>query len=104
MDAAVKELEREQKMRRTRVQRDSIDRALVDVLGIYRDVLTLQLATGAELINEDKRPSLDRLARASTAESTLRRMEAIVAAREALEANAAPLLTLEAMALTLREG
>jgi DNA polymerase-3 subunit delta' len=104
MDAAVKELEREQKMRRTRVQRDSIDRALVDVLGIYRDVLTLQLATGAELINEDKRPSLDRLARASTAESTLRRMEAVVAAREALEANAAPLLTLEAMALTLREG
>ena len=54
--------------------------------------------------SDDKRPSLDRLARASTAESTLRRMEAIVAAREALEANAAPLLTLEAMALTLREG
>ncbi|HEU4542072.1 MAG TPA: DNA polymerase III subunit delta' [Jiangellaceae bacterium] len=104
MDAAVKELEREQKMRRTRVQRDSIDRALVDVLAVYRDVLSLQLATGAELINEDKRPSLDRLARGSTAESTLRRMEAVVAAREALEANAAPLLTLEAMALTLREG
>jgi DNA polymerase-3 subunit delta' len=104
MDAAVKELEREQKMRRTRVQRDSIDRALVDVLAVYRDVLSLQLLTGAELVNEDKRPSLDRLARNSTAESTLRRMEAVVAARDALEANAAPLLTLESMALTLREG
>ncbi len=104
LDAALKELEREQKMRRTRVQRDSIDRALVDVLAVYRDVLTIQLGTGAELINEDKRPSVDRLARASSAESTLRRMEAVMAAREALEVNAAPLLTLEAMALTLREG
>lgn len=104
MDAAVKELEREQRMRRTRVQRDSIDRALVDVLAVYRDVLMLQFATGAELVNEDKRPSVDRLARGSTPESTLRRMEAIMAAREALEVNAAPLLTLEAMALTLREG
>jgi DNA polymerase-3 subunit delta' len=31
-------------------------------------------------------------------------MEAVVAAREALEANAAPLLALEAMTLSLREG
>jgi DNA polymerase-3 subunit delta' len=31
-------------------------------------------------------------------------MEAVVGAREALEANAAPLLALEAMAVTLREG
>ncbi len=104
MDAAVKELEREQKLRRTRVQRDTIDRALVDVLAVYRDVLTRQLATGSELVNEDRRPSIERLARSSTPESTVRRMEAIMAAREALEANAAPLLTLESMALTLREG
>jgi DNA polymerase III subunit delta' len=104
LDAAVKELEREQRMRRTRVQRDTIDRALVDVLAVYRDVLTLQLGTGSELVNEDRRPSIDRLARNSPPESTLRRMEAIMAAREALEANAAPLLTLEAMALTVREG
>nr|WP_174257586.1 DNA polymerase III subunit delta' [Phytoactinopolyspora alkaliphila] len=104
MNAAVKELEHEQKLRRTRVQRDSIDRALVDVLALYRDVLTLQLGVGAELVNEEIRPSLDRLARNGTAAATLRRMEAIVAAREALLANAAPLLTLESMALTLREG
>jgi DNA polymerase III subunit delta' len=104
VDAAVKELEREQKLRRTRVQRDSIDRALVDVLALYRDVLVIQLGAGTELVNEHIRPSIDRLARASAPESTLRRMEAVVAAREALEANAAPLLALEAMALTLREG
>ena len=104
MEGAVKELEREQKLRRTRVQRDSIDRALVDVLALYRDVLMLQLGVRTELVNEDMRPSVDRLARSGRAEATLRRMEAIMAAREALQANAAPLLTLEAMALTLREG
>ncbi len=104
VDAAIKDLEREQKLRRTRVQRDSIDRALVDVLAVYRDVLVRQLDAGVELVNEEIRPSIDRLAAASTLESTLRRMEAVVAAREALEANAAPLLTLEAMALSLREG
>jgi DNA polymerase III subunit delta' len=104
VDAAVKELEREQRLRRTRVQRDSIDRALVDILALYRDVLVCQLGGGVELVNREVRPSIDRLAAASTPESTLRRMEAVVAAREALEANAAPLLALEAMTLSLREG
>ncbi|MET0522776.1 MAG: DNA polymerase III subunit delta' [Jiangellaceae bacterium] len=104
VESAIKELEREQKLRRTRVQRDSIDRALVDVLALYRDVLVRQLGAGVELVNDEVRPSIDRLAAASTPESTVRRMEAVVAAREALEANAAPLLALEAMALSLREG
>jgi DNA polymerase-3 subunit delta' len=104
VESAVKELEREQKLRRTRVQRDSIDRALVDVLALYRDVLVCQIDASVELVNEEVRPSIDRLAAASTPESTLRRMEAVVAAREALEANAAPLLALEAMTLSLREG
>ena len=104
VEAAVKELEREQKLRRTRVQRDSIDRALVDVMALYRDVLVLQLGASAELVNGHIRPSIDRLARASSPESTVRRMEAVVVAREALEANGAPLLALEAMALALREG
>lgn len=104
LEAAVKELEREQRLRRTRVQRDSLDRALVDVLALYRDVLMIQLGLPAELVNEELRPSIDRLARAGTPEATVRRMEAIAAAREALEANALPLLALEAMTLTLREG
>ncbi|SEF15718.1 DNA polymerase III subunit delta' [Jiangella alba] len=104
IEAAVKDLEREQKLRRTRVQRDSIDRALVDVLALYRDVMMLQLGVRTELVNEEMRPSIDRLARSGGPSATLRRMEAVVAAREALQANALPLLQLEAMALALREG
>ncbi|HEX2362392.1 MAG TPA: DNA polymerase III subunit delta', partial [Jiangellaceae bacterium] len=82
-EAALKELERDQRLRRTRVQRDSIDRALVDVLALYRDVLVRQLGAAVDLVNEEVRPSIDRMAAASTPESTLRRMEAVVAAREA---------------------
>lgn len=110
LDSAVKELEREQKLRRTRVQRDSIDRALVDVLALYRDVLMVQLGQGSTddgspgLINEELRSSINELAHAGTPEATLRRMQAVGEAREALGANAAPLLTLESMALTLRSG
>jgi len=97
-----KDLERAQKSRRTRVTRDVLDRALVDVLGFYRDVLRLQAGSGGDLVNDEMRPSLQRLARASTPTVTGRRMAAVVAAREALAANAAPLLTLEALALALR--
>lgn len=97
-----KDLERRQKSRRTRATRDFIDRALVDVLGFYRDVLRVQTGADAELINDEMRPSIARLATSSTPTQTARRMAAVVAAREALQANAAPLLTLESLALTLR--
>jgi DNA polymerase-3 subunit delta' len=98
-----KDLERAQKGRRTRVTRDFLDRALVDVLGFYRDVLRVQSGSDVDLVNDEMRPSIQRLARASTMTTTGRRMAAVVAARDALGANAAPLLTLEALALALRD-
>ncbi len=98
-----KDLQKRQKGRRTRVTRDFLDRALVDVLGFYRDVLRVQAGADADLINDEMRPSIERLAQASTSTVTARRMAAVVAARDALGANAAPLLTLEALALALRD-
>lgn len=99
----VKDLERSQKSRRTRVTRDFLDRALVDVLGFYRDVLRVQAGAADDLVNDEMRPSIQRLAVSSTPTMTGRRMAAVVEARESLAANAAPLLTLEAMALRLRD-
>ena len=43
---AQKELEDRQKSRATRTQRDQLDRALIDLLGFYRDVLAEQFACG----------------------------------------------------------
>ncbi|MGM0356708.1 DNA polymerase III subunit delta' [Streptomyces sp. ECR3] len=100
----MKELEDDQKRRRRRVQRDSLDVALLDLTGFYRDVLALQLGTRLALANTDAEDALERIARDSTPEATLRRVEAIAACREALDRNVAPLLAVEAMTMALRAG
>ncbi|WP_329136576.1 DNA polymerase III subunit delta' [Streptomyces sp. NBC_00670] len=100
----MKELEEDQKRRRRRVQRDSLDVALLDLTGFYRDVLALQLGSRLALANTDAEDALERLARGSTPEATLRRIEAIAACREALDRNVAPLLAVEAMTMALRAG
>ncbi|MFF2775257.1 DNA polymerase III subunit delta' [Streptomyces sp. NPDC058052] len=99
----MKELEEKQKRRGRRTQLDSLDLALTDLTGFYRDVLTLQLGTRSALANEDVRDAVERIARATGPERTLRRVEAILACREALDRNVAPLLAVEAMAMALRD-
>lgn len=100
----VKELEDMQKRRRTRTQRDSLDLALADLTSFYRDVLALQLGSRVAIANADSEDALHRLARSSTPEATLRRIEAIAACGEALDRNVAPLLAVEAMTMALRAG
>ncbi|WP_326588822.1 DNA polymerase III subunit delta' [Streptomyces sp. NBC_01294] len=100
----MKELEDRQKRRRTRTQRDTLDLALTDLTGFYRDVLALQLGSSVAISNEEVRQDLDRIARASGPERTLRRIEAIIACRDALDRNVAPLLAVEAMTMSLRAG
>ncbi|MFB8246191.1 DNA polymerase III subunit delta' [Streptomyces sp. NPDC055952] len=100
----IKDLEDKQKRRRTRTQRDSLDLALSDLTSFYRDVLALQLGSRVAIANADAEDSLERLARGSTPESTLRRIEAVAACRDALDRNVAPLLAVEAMTMALRAG
>ncbi|MGW7170989.1 DNA polymerase III subunit delta' [Streptomyces sp. NPDC054884] len=100
----MKDLEDKQKRRRTRTQRDSLDLALTDLTAFYRDVLALQLGSRIAIANADAEDALERLARAGRPESTLRRIEAIAACRDALDRNVAPLLAVEAMTLALRAG
>ncbi|MFF9338908.1 DNA polymerase III subunit delta' [Streptomyces sp. NPDC014773] len=99
----MKELEDKQKRRGRRTQLDSLDLALTDLTGFYRDVLTLQLGTRSALANEDVRDAVERIARDTTPERTLRRVEAVLACRKALERNVAPLLAVEAMTMALRD-
>lgn len=94
---ALSSLEKDQKRRRTRLARDSIDGVLLDLLSFCRDVVALQTAPGTALVNADVAEEVERAARLWTPESTVRRIGAIVEAREALTANAAPLLALERM-------
>lgn len=99
---AFKQLEEAQKRRATRSLRDGIDRILVDLLSLYRDVLTLQLQASVPLVNDDLRSSIEKLAQASTAAQTLEKLESIAVARKRIDANVQNLLTLEALAVSLR--
>ncbi|AXT86185.1 DNA polymerase III subunit delta' [Aeromicrobium sp. A1-2] len=99
---AMSTLEKEQKRRRTRLARDSIDGVLLDLLSFCRDVLAVQLATGVELVNADIAADIEEIAGVWTPESTIHTIDAIVECRESLTANAAPLLALERMMMGLR--
>jgi DNA polymerase-3 subunit delta' len=101
---AFKGLAEDQKRRRTRTVRDSLDRAFLDLIAFYRDVLAVQLGADVALVNADAAGDIDKLARTSSPESSLRRIDAILAARTAIDGNVAPLLAVEAMTMTLRAG
>ncbi len=100
----VKELERDQKSRQTRMMRDYLDRALLDIATFYRDVLFVQSGSEAEetLINSDMQREIHIVAKGTNAENTLRKLEAIMNTRTNLARNAAPLLALEALMVQLR--
>jgi len=98
----VKELEKEQKSRTTRMVRDYLDRALLDIATLFRDVLLVQSNSLDSLINTDLLSEITKIANNSTPQATLRKLEAIMSARTNLSHNAAPLLTIEALMVSLK--
>lgn len=99
-------LTKEQERRRKRMARDSIDGVLLDLLSVLRDVLVVQLAASpsaddVELVNADAPSLIAGLARDRSPEALLQSIDAVVQCREALTANAAPLLALENMMMRL---
>ena len=102
VSAQITALREDQKRRATRAQRDRLDRALVDLLSLYRDVLTVQLGADVALVNRDFADRIAEVAASTSAEQSIRRMDAISQARTRLAGNVAPLLALEAMMVSLR--
>ncbi|MEV8214401.1 DNA polymerase III subunit delta' [Leifsonia sp. NPDC077715] len=100
----LRQLEEDQKRRATRSLRDGIDRILVDLLSLYRDVMMLQLGSDSELVNRELRRELDALSTHTTPAATLAAMDAVTTARERIDGNVAPALALEAMLTTILRG
>lgn len=90
-------LEEDQKRRATRSLRDGLDRILVDLMSLYRDVVRLQLGAPGGVINEEVRAEMIALADATTPERTLAVLDAVQEARQRIDANVSPVLALEAM-------
>jgi DNA polymerase-3 subunit delta' len=100
---ALRDLEKDQKTRAKRRHLDVVDRALMDLVSVYRDAIALATGAAGALVNEDVRSDIEGLAHASTPELNLRRIGAIFAAREQmLEFNVQPALALEAMMVSLQ--
>ena len=101
---AIKDLEKRQKSRATRTQRDSLDLALIDLAGFYRDVLVTQSGAQATITHADLTADLATCASNWTPVSTLRRLEAVLACREAIERSVKPRIAVEAMLSALLAG
>ncbi len=94
---AVKELEKEQKSRATRMVRDSIDGALLDLATFYRDVMMAHAGLIESMINSDLRTEIASYASKSHRPTVVQKVSAILEARNHLAMNAAPLVTCEAL-------
>ena len=97
--AQLRNLEEDQKRRATRSLRDGIDRIMVDLLSLYRDILLLQLGAPSELVNLAIYAQLVAAGESSSPSATLATMDAIATARKRIDGNVAPALALEAMLL-----
>jgi len=100
----INELERRQKTRATRAQRDSLDRALVDLAGFYRDVLVRTLAAPVRPVHDDLVDQASAAADRWSPDAALRRLEAVLECRAAIDANVKPRIAVEAMMLTVWRG
>jgi DNA polymerase-3 subunit delta' len=94
---AVKELEKEQKSRTTRMVRDSIDGALLDIATFYRDVMMVQSGNPESMINIDMREEVESYAASHPEHSTIQKIHALMDARADLARNSAPLVTCESL-------
>lgn len=102
---AVKELERAQKSRRTRSTRDSLDLALVDLAGFYRDALMAGLgARDVPPVHPDKAAESARLGGHYPADRVLRAIEAVQRCRAAIDVNVKPKFAVSAMVGEIRQA
>ena len=98
--AQLKSLDEDQKRRATRSLRDGIDRIMIDLLSLYRDIVLAQLGVPSEPINLSIVERVTAAASAASVVETLATMDAIAIARRRIEGNVSPALALEAMLVT----
>lgn len=100
--AQLRRLEESQKRRATRSKRDGLDRILIDLMGLYRDVLTVQLGAGEPLINVDLVQEITKLAHESTQAQSIHNIEQIEKVRYRMDRNVRDTYLLDSLAVSFR--
>ena len=103
VDSAKKQLLAHQKTRRTRMIRDEADRSLVDLLGLFRDVLIVQVGSNLDLINQEMLPAIESFAARGNPADTTRTLEAIEHARASIQAHTPPQLAVESVMVSIKD-
>lgn len=91
-----RELDDDLKRRQSRSLRDGVDRVLVDLLTLWRDVLIVVLEAGQPLVNAEHRSEIERRAGLISLGYALEATRSIDEARERLLKGVTPALSLEA--------
>lgn len=98
----VKQLEDDQKRRRRRREIDVVDQLLIDLVGVYRDVLVTRLGAGVPLVNAELQDDIEWAAQLD-AERILRILDGIGVTRQRIAGNVPPLLAMEALTVGIAE-
>jgi DNA polymerase III subunit delta' len=98
----IRELEKRQKSRQTRTQRDALDRALVDLAAFYRDVLLVQTDSPVARAHPDFDDDVRTVALRLRPPQVLRCLDAVLECRTALDLNVKPRIAVEALTAALR--
>lgn len=97
MRKQVRDLEEDQKRRARRSVQDAVDRFLIDLTALFRDILMLQLDAKTDLINREFEPKIAEWAELLNAEDVTEAVNAVETARSRLTRNITPGLVIEAL-------
>jgi DNA polymerase-3 subunit delta' len=94
---AVKDLEKEQKTRNTRLVRDSLDGALLDIATVYRDILLVKSGSTESVINVQLFERIKLKESAVLPLTALNTINSILKSRDNLLKNSSPISTIESL-------
>jgi DNA polymerase-3 subunit delta' len=94
---AVKDLEKEQKTRNTRLVRDSLDGALLDIATVYRDILLVKSGSTESIINVELFERIKLKESAVSPLTALNTINSILKSRNNLLKNSSPNSTIESL-------
>jgi DNA polymerase-3 subunit delta' len=94
---AIKELEKEQKTRSTRLVRDNLDSALLDIASVYRDILFVKSGLSNSVINKDMIEKINSVTAEISEIATLNTIKSILSSRNNLSKNSSPNSTIESL-------
>nr|WP_034990490.1 DNA polymerase III subunit delta' [Corynebacterium halotolerans] len=100
----IKQLKEKQKKRTTRQIRDSLDLALVDLSGLYRDALMLSVGAQVQLTHPDFEGLARDLAGKVSETGLVACLDAVAACREHISQNVTPVIAFDGMVGRIRKA